>query len=115
MFGSFTVSTGFGFWNPVFWVVAFVIALIIGWFIWSRGEKTYNTGKDATGPYLSGNAEPEKGAVHIRAGNLYWGYTDALAEYYRLLKPVHTGNTSDYILAYMFVTALVLIVVVIFR
>ena len=115
MLDLFTLGTGFGSWNPIFWVIAFVITLIIGWIIWSRGEKTYNTGKEATAPYLSGNAEPEKGAVHIRAGNLYWGYTDALTSYYKYIKPIHTGNAADYLLAYMFVTALMLIAVVIFQ
>lgn len=115
MLQPFTLSTGFGSWNPVFLVIAFVIALIIGWIIWSRGEKTFNSGKEAVSPYLSGNAEPEKGAVHIRAGNLYWGYTEALSSYYKFLRPFHTGNTSDYLLAYLFVTALMLIVVVVFR
>jgi hypothetical protein len=115
MIELFTLSTGYGSWNPVFWVIAFAIALIIGWIIWSRGERTYDAGSEASSPYLSGNAEPEKGAVHIRAGNLYWGYTDALSGYYRFIKPFHTGNTSDYLLAYLFVTAILFIVVVIFR
>jgi len=115
MIESFTLSTGFGAWNAVFWLISFAIALIIGWLIWSRGEKTYNTEAGATAPFLSGNAEPEKSAVHIRAGNLYWGYTDALSGYYKYIKPLHTGNLADYLLAYMFVTALVLIVVVIFQ
>lgn len=115
MIESFTLSTGFGAWNAVFWVIAFVIAYIIGWLIWSRGEKTYDTSPGATAPFLSGNAEPEKEAVHIRAGNLYWGYTDALSGYYKFVKPFHTGNLSDYFLGYLFVTALVLIVVVILK
>ena len=115
MLEQFTLSSGFGSWNPVFWILAFVIIFIIGWIIWARGEKTYNKGKDATGPYLSGNAEPPKGDVHIRAGNMYWGYTDALSGYYSVIKPFHTGNTSDYFLAYLFVTAVILVVVVIFQ
>ena len=30
MIESFTLSTGFGAWNAVFWVIVFVIAYIIG-------------------------------------------------------------------------------------
>ena len=35
--------------------------------------------------------------------------------YYNLVKPLHTGNAADYLLSYLAVTALVVIVVVIFR
>ena len=115
MIESFTLTTGFGAWNALFWVIAFAIALIIGWIIWSRGEKTYDTGKESTAPFLSGNADPDKEEVHIRAGNLYWGYTDALSGYYRFIRPFHTGNLSDYFLAYLLVTAIVLVLVVILK
>lgn len=114
MIESFTLSTGFGAWNAVFWVIAFIIAFIIGWLIWSRGEKTYDSSAGATAPFLSGNAEPEKEA-YTSGQETYWGYTDALSGYYKFIKPFHTGNLSDYFLAYLFVTALVLIVVVILK
>ncbi len=113
LFQPFTLSTGFGAWNAIFWVCAFGIAFFIAYLIWARGEKTYNTSNEALAPFLSGNEEPSKDAVHIRAGNLYWGYTEALSGYYRFVKPFHTGNLSDYFLAYLLVTALVLVVVVI--
>lgn len=115
MIDALTLHTGYGSWNPVFYVIALAITLIIGWLIWSLGRADYNTGKESTAPFLSGNEEPEKEAVHIRASNLYWGYTDALAGYYNLVKPFHTGNAADYLLSYLAVTALLVIVVVIFR
>jgi hypothetical protein len=115
MIDTLTLHTGHGSWNAVFYVIALVITLIIGWIIWSWGRSDYNTSTQATAPFLSGNEEPAKEAVHIRASNLYWGYTDALSGYYNLIKPLHTGNTADYLLAYLAVTALLLIVVVIFR
>lgn len=115
MIDVFTLHTGYGAWNPVFFLIALVVTFIIGWLIWSRGRSDYNTGKDATAPFLSGNEEPEKGAIHIRGSNLYWGYTDALSGYYNLVRPFHTGNAADYLLAYLAVTALLIIVVVIFR
>jgi len=114
MIDVLTLHTGHGAWNPVFYVLAFAVTLIIGWLIWSRGRSDYNTGKESTAPFLSGNEEPGKEAVHIRASNLYWGYTDALSGYYNLVRPLHTGNAADYLLAYLAVTALLIIVVVIF-
>lgn len=115
MIDIFTLHTGYGAYNPIYFVVALVITLIIGWIIWKTGRSDYNTSKDSTAPFLSGNEEPEKEAVHIRASNLYWGYTDALSGYYKFIKPLHTGNAADYLLAYLGVTALLIIVVVIFR
>lgn len=115
MIDGFTLHTGFGAWNPIFFVIGFAITLIIGWLIWSLGRADYNTSKNSTAPFLSGNEEPGKEAVHIKASNLYWGYTDALAGYYNVIKPLHTGNTADYALAFLSVTALLIIVVVVFR
>ena len=115
MIDGFTLHTGYGAWNPAFYVIALVITLIIGWIIWSRGRSDYNTSIMSTSPFLSGNKEPAKEAVHIRASNLYWGYTDALSGYYNIIKPLHTGNAADYLLSYLAVTALLIIVVVIFR
>lgn len=115
MIDVLTLHTGYGAWNPVFYIMALAITLIIGWLIWSLGRSDYNTSKESTAPFLSGNDEPEKEAVHIRASNLYWGYTDALSGYYNMVKPLHTGNAADYLLSYLAVTALLIIVVVIFR
>lgn len=114
MIDVFTLNTGYGSYNPVYYLIALIITLIIGWIIWSLGRSDYNTSASSTAPFLSGNEEPQKEAVHIRASNLYWGYTDALSGYYNIIKPLHTGNTQDYLLAYLAVTALLIIVVVFF-
>ncbi len=115
MIGYTTLSTGFGFWNPLFWVIGFVIALLIAWLIWRRGESTYNQNPLGTAPYLSGNAEPENGQIHIPGGNLYWGFTDALERYYAVIKPLHTGNLSDYLFWYFGITAILFVLVVVFQ
>ncbi len=114
---SITLETGFGYWNPLFWLLAFVITLVISWLIWRMGSKNHSTGETGQGcdPYISGTEKPSNGEVHIRGGNLYWGFTDALSGYYKIIKPLHTGNISDYMLAYLAITALLLIVVVIFQ
>ncbi|MDD1671983.1 MAG: hydrogenase [Methanomicrobiales archaeon] len=108
-----TLSTGSGFWNPVLWLVALIITLIIAYLIWARGERQYKAGTEQVKPFISGNPEPRKGAVHIRAGNLYWGFTDALQGYYRRVIPLHTGILTDYLLWVLWVTALVCILVVV--
>ena len=107
-----TLQTGYGSWNPIAWLIAFIIALIILYLLWLRGEKGYKIGTEQTKPYLSGNVEPEKGAVHIRASNLYWGFSEALKGYYGRVVPAHSGSIVDYVVWYLLVTAALLIIVV---
>jgi len=107
-----TLETGFGYWNPLAWLIAFVVAGIIAWVIWSAGEKGYRKGTEQVKPFLSGNAEPAKGDVHLRAGNLYWGFTEALSGYYERIVPLHSGILNDYILWYLGVTALLMVAVI---
>jgi len=106
-----SLQTGTGFWDPLLWVVAFAIALLISYLIWARGESTYHKDTEAVKPYLSGNAEPEKGEVHIRAGNMYWGFTEALKGYYSRVVPLHSGILNDYVLWFIATAALVLVIV----
>ena len=103
--------TGYGVWNPLAWLVAFAAALVIVYLLWRTGESSYRKGTELERPYLSGIAEPEKGAVHIRASNLYWGFLQALKGYYEVLVPLHTGVLTDYLIWFVAVTALLLVLV----
>jgi len=105
------VLTGYGVWNPLAWLIAFISAAIVVYLLWNRGESSYRKGTELGRPYLSGNAEPEKGAVHIRASNLYWGYLQALKTYYDAIVPVHTGVLTDYMIWFVAVTALLLVII----
>ncbi len=106
-----TLQTGAGFWNPVVWIIAFFIAMVIAWLIWITGEKDYRKGTPQTKSFLSGNEEPEKAEVHLRAGNLYWGFTEALQGYYSRLVPLHSGILNDYLLWFLGVMAIAIVVV----
>lgn len=106
-----TLITGTGFWNPIVWVIAFIIVLIVAYLLWMYGEKDYRKGTDQTKPFLSGNIEPDKADVHVRGGNLYWGFTEALDGYYSRLVPVHSGILTDYLLWFLGVMAVVIVVV----
>jgi len=105
------VLTGYGIWAPLAWLVAFIVATIVVYLIWKTGESSYKVGSEQGRPYLSGNAEPEKGAVHIRASNLYWGFLQALKGYYEAIVPLHTGVLTDYMVWFVAVTALLLVIV----
>ena len=107
-----TLVTGFGVWNPLIWIVVIAVALLFSWLIWRCGEVDYEEDAETTAPYLSGNAEPEKGAVHISAGNMYWGFTKTMSAYYDRLIPLHSGIVNDYV-SWFLIGVVILFVVVI--
>ncbi|MDV0443524.1 hydrogenase [Methanorbis rubei] len=107
-----TLTTGFGVWNPLVWLCVIAVALLFSWIIWRCGESDYDEDTEQTASYLSGNAEPAKGAVHVRAGNMYWGFTAALKSYYDKLIPLHSGIVNDYV-SWFLIGVVVLFVAVI--
>jgi hypothetical protein len=106
---SWTLQTGSGSWNPVLWLLAFVVALGAAWLIRSLGRSDNRKG-DALKPFISGNEEPADGGGHIPASNLYWGFTEAMKAYYEKLVPLHTGIPSDYVAWLLGVMALMLVI-----
>ena len=106
---NFTLATGAGTWNALLWLGALLVAWLVAWFLRSFGRGDFVAVGDKAKPFLSGNAEPEKEAVHIRASNLYWGFTEALEGYYKRLAPLHSGIVTDYALWLLGSTALLIL------
>jgi hypothetical protein len=105
------LETGYGFWSPIVWVIAIAVVSLVAYIIWSLGEKEYRKDTEQTRPFISGNPEPAKGMVHIRAGNLYWGFTEALKGYYDWLVPAHTGIVNDYVLWFLGIMAVIMLII----
>ena len=103
-----TMTTGFGAWNPLLWLLAFLIALAVAILIRSRGRKDFREGNGRK-PFISGNEEPANGGSHIPASNMYWGFLESLKGYYARLVPMHTGVPTDYVAWLLGVMALMLI------
>jgi len=107
----FTIETGSGFWNPIIWVSAIVIAFLIIYILRGLGKKEYKEKTGQTQSFLSGNPEYEKEQMHIKGSNIYWGFTETLKWVYRILQDMHTGNVSDYVLWFVIVMAILFVVV----
>ena len=107
---AWTLETGSGTWNPLLWLVAFGVAVGIGLYIRSFGRADNREG-DALKPFISGNEEPEDGASHLPASNLYWGFTEALKAYYQKVVPLHSGIPTDYVAWMLGVMAVMFIIV----
>jgi len=105
----FTFETGSGFWNPLVWIIIFVVAFLIGYILRSFGKRTYKEGTEQTKSFLSGNEEYDKEHMQIKSSNLYWGFTESFSWLYSILKKLHTGNASDYIVWFVVVLGLFLL------
>ena len=101
-----------GYWSPLVWILAFVVAFLIAYIVWGLGEKKHKKGEQAK-PFISGVDEPSKEEVFIQGGNVYWGFTEALKGYYSAVKRMHTGILNDYVLWFIGVAAILFIVIII--
>jgi len=106
-----TLKTGSGFWSPIIWTAAIVIAFLIIYILRGFGKKDYKEKTGQTQSFLSGNPEYEKEQMHIKGSNMYWGFTEALKGVYQILRKMHTGNVSDYVLWFVAVMAVLFIIV----
>jgi hypothetical protein len=107
----FTLESGSGFWNPVLWALALFIAFLLFYGIRGYGRNTYKKGTEQTKAFLSGNEEPSAEDLHVKASNLYWGFTKSLNSVYTILRSMHSGSTSDYILWFVLVLAVLFLII----
>ncbi len=105
-----TLETGHGVWNALYWLVSMAILFLIIYVLYSRGEKTVKTSKDQGRPFLAGSVT-SKEKTHVRASNVYWGFTEALKTYYVSSRKGHTGNINDYVSWFILVLAFLFIII----
>ena len=107
------IDLGYAFWKPIVWVIAFVVVMVITFLFRSRGQKKYKKGTDQAKIFLSGEEVPEPEQRHVRAGNVYWGFFEALKGYYDVIVRPHTGIVNDYIIWFVAVIGIGAIILVI--
>ncbi len=106
-----TLKTGSGFWNPIVWVVAITIIFLLVYVLRGLGKKEYKKETGQTQAFLSGNPEYEKELMHVKSSNMYWGFTETMKSIYTVLKKMHNGNASDYVLWFLIIMAVVFVIV----
>jgi hypothetical protein len=106
----FTLESGSGFWNPLIWILIVFIAFLLFYGIRGFGKNIHKKGTEQTKAFLSGNKESAPEDMHVKASNLYWGFTTSMKALYAGLRKMHTGNTSDYILWFVVVLAVLFII-----
>jgi C4-dicarboxylate transporter len=103
------LDTGSGFWSPIVWVIAIVIAFLVAYILRGFGKKDYKEKTGQTQAFLSGNPEYDKEQMHIKGGNVYWGFLKTFDWIYNVLLKMHNGNVSDYVLWFVIVLAILFI------
>jgi len=93
-------------WGPIEFTAAAALLIFL---VYAASRLLFNT-KHKKGlqqkPFLGGN---DAEAPHYAAGNLYWGFTNALGRYYKAVVPLHSGSINDYIAFFMMTAAVLLI------
>jgi Na+/H+ antiporter NhaC len=106
-------ESGYTFWNPIVWIIVFLVVAIIVYLFRRRGQKGYKKDTDQARIFLSGEEVPAAEERHIRVGNIYWGFFETLKEYYNVVLRPHTGIINDYILWFVAVAAVTVIILLI--
>ena len=102
------LKTGFGFWDPIVWLLGLIVMIIAAYLIRSLGEKHHEADTEQATTFFSGRPLTDE---HIKAGNVYWGFFEALKKYYQLMEGFHGGLTNDYVYWFVLVATILLIVV----
>jgi hypothetical protein len=105
-----TLQTGSGFWSPIIWILIIMIAFLLIYVIRSFGKKQYKEKTGQTQSFLSGNPEYEKEQMRIKSSNVYWGFTEAMKWVYDVLRKMHNGNASDYVLWFVIVMSILSVI-----
>jgi uncharacterized membrane protein len=108
------IESGYEFWNPIIWLIAFVVVMVIVYFFRRQGEEKYKKGEAQAQIFLCGEEVPEAEQRQVRGGNAYWGFFETLKEYYSGIIRPHTGIVNDYVIwfiAVMAISAVVLFIV----
>ncbi|MGC9307311.1 MAG: hydrogenase [Thermoplasmatota archaeon] len=107
-----TLESVGGYWSPLVWIIAVIVAGLVAYILWGLGSKQQQGGEQGT-PFLSGHPGPSKEEAHVRADNMYWGFTEALQGYYTAMKRIHTGVINDYVLWFIGMAALFFILIIV--
>ena len=106
-----TLETGSGLWNPLIFVVAIAIIFLLIYILRGFGNKSYKKGTEQTKVFLSGNKEYDADKMHVKAKNIYWGFTESLKYFYDILEKMHNGNLGDYILWFVIILGILFLVI----
>ena len=97
-------------WSPLAFILIIILATIVSYLLYKMGNPQYKKTKRSGEPFISGNQPPEDiRSIHVGGDNLFWGFIDALKNYFEPLIEGHTGRLNDYMYWVMVTLAVVLV------
>jgi hypothetical protein len=100
------VESGYEFWNPIIWLIAFAVVMGIVYFFRKQGRQDYKKDTAQAQIFLCGEEVPGAEQRQVRGGNAYWGFFETLKEYYDVIVRLHTGIVNDYVVWFIAVVAI---------
>jgi len=104
------LESGLPFWNPIIWIIVFIVVMALAYLFRSRGERKYKKGTAQTEIFLSGEEPPDVEQRHIKAHNIYWGFFETLKGYYDRAVRGHTGIVNDYMIWFIALIAIMAVI-----
>lgn len=110
----------FSFWNPVTWLVLFVIVLLAVFVVMmtgegDRGKVLAPTAQDGDGKFATFFSGEKSMPSQVGGSDLFWGFKKNFKKYFKVVQGIHSGVVNDYALyvacGLAFVTAFVFIFV----
>ncbi len=97
-------------WSPIIFISIVLLNLLIVYWLYKMGNSDYKKTKHSGEPFISGNRPPgDVRRVHVAGDNLFWGFRDALKQYFDPLIKGHTGSINDYMYWIVITLAVVLV------
>ncbi len=93
----------FSFWNPVTWLVLFVIVLLAVFVVMMTGESDRgrvlaNKGEEADGKFATFFSGEKSLPSHVGGSDLFWGFKKDFKKYFKVVQGIHSGIVNDYVL-----------------
>ena len=88
-----------GAWDPVNWLLLFVIVLAAVFLVSILGKRDrgeVNCAPDSKHAVFFGGEEAQYS--HVASGDLFWGFKHNLRGYLGFMSKAHSGVTNDYVL-----------------
>ena len=109
----------FSYWNPVVWLVLFVIVLLVVFIVILTGDKSRgavlkNTENQVDGKYATFFGGEKSMHSHVAGSDLFWGFKKDWKKYFEVAQGLHSGIVNDYALWVVCALAFVIVFVFIF-
>ena len=99
-----------GIWSPIAFILIILLTTLVAYWLYKMGNAQYKKTQHKGELFISGNQPPEDiRSIHVSGDNLFWGFTNALKNYFEPLIEGHTGRLNDYVYWIIITLAVVLI------